>query len=330
MLLASPPVKAAPILESAAMPTPSSGSAPILVTGSHRSGTTWVGRTLATAPNIAYLDEPFSLRHRRGVLRARFPCWFPYLHGPESAGVAADVQRMLAYRYSYAAELADLRSARDGGRMVRDAARFARFRRSRSRPLIKDPIAILAVPWLAERFGAQPVVLIRHPAAFAASLKRMGWAHDFSHFLRQPGLVDDLVPDLRPDIEAFAADPPGVVDQAGLLWVIVHTVIDRYRREHPEWAFARHEDLSTDPFAGFRTLFEHLGLPYTAGVERYIADTTGTANAAEAPTGVTHELRRDSSANVHTWRNRLDPDEIERVRARTGAVAAAFYGDDEW
>ena len=173
-------------------------------------------------------------------------------------------------------------------------------------------------------------MLIRHPAAFAASLKRMGWAHDFSHFVRQPGLVDDLVPDLRPDIEAFAADPPGVVDQAGLLWVIVHTVIDRYRREHPEWAFARHEDLSTDPFAGFRTLFEHLGLPYTAGVERYIADTTGTANAAEAPTGVTHELRRDSSANVHTWRNRLDPDEIERVRARTAAVAAAFYGDDEW
>jgi Sulfotransferase family len=303
---------------------------PILVTGSHRSGTTWVGRTIAASPNIAYLDEPFSLRHRPGVLRTRFRYWFPYLTGPAAAPVAADLRRTFAYRYSYAAELRAIESARDAGRMARDAARFARWRARRARPLLKDPIAILAVPWLAAEFRAQPVVLIRHPAAFASSLKRMGWTHDFSHFLRQPGLVDDLVPGLRPEIESFAAEPRDVIDQAALLWVIIHTVIDRYRREHPDWAFVRHEDLSTDPFGGFRDLFSRLALEYTGAVDRYIAESTGAANPAEARSGVTHELRRDSSANVHTWRSRLDAGEVQRVRDRTGAVASRFYSDAEW
>ncbi len=303
---------------------------PILVTGSHRSGTTWVGRTIAASPNIGYLDEPFSLRHRPGVLRTRFPFWFPYLTTANAGATTADLRRTLAFRYSYAAELGAIGSTRDAGRMVRDAGRFAVWRARRARPLLKDPIAILAVPWLAAEFDTQPVVLIRHPAAFASSLKRMGWTHDFSHFLRQPGLVDDLVPDLRSDIEAFAAEPRDVIDQAGLLWVIVHTVIERYRREHPEWAFVRHEDLSNDPFGGFRDMFSGLGLEYTPDVDRYIAESTGAANPAEAPTGVIHELRRDSSANVHTWRSRLDAEEVRRVRDRTGAVARAFYSDDEW
>jgi hypothetical protein len=309
---------------------PRAGRPPILVTGSHRSGTTWVGRTIAASPNIAYLDEPFSLRHRPGVLRTRFPYWFPYLTGPAAAPVAADLRRTLSYRYGYAAELRAIGSTRDAGRMARDAGRFARWRARGARPLLKDPIAILAVPWLAAEFGAQPVILIRHPAAFASSLKRMGWSHDFSHFLRQPGLVDDLVPELRPEIESFAAEPRDVIDQAGLLWVIIHTVIARYRDEHPDWSFVRHEDLSTEPFGGFRELFRRLDVEYTDAVDHYIADTTGAANPAEAGAGVIHELRRDSSANVHTWRSRLDAEEVKRVRDRTGAVAARFYSDEDW
>ena len=34
---------------------------PILVTGSHLSGTTWVGRMIAVSPCVAYLHEPFNL-----------------------------------------------------------------------------------------------------------------------------------------------------------------------------------------------------------------------------------------------------------------------------
>jgi hypothetical protein len=46
---------------------------PILVTGAHRTGTTWVGKMLAASPQVAYISEPLNVWHRPGVLRA--PCF---------------------------------------------------------------------------------------------------------------------------------------------------------------------------------------------------------------------------------------------------------------
>jgi len=45
---------------------------PILVTGSHRSGTTWAGRVLAFSPTpLGYIWEPFNPRHRPGTFPIR-------------------------------------------------------------------------------------------------------------------------------------------------------------------------------------------------------------------------------------------------------------------
>jgi LPS sulfotransferase NodH len=42
---------------------------PILVTGAHRSGTTWVGKILCASGEAAYISEPLNLWHRPGVMR---------------------------------------------------------------------------------------------------------------------------------------------------------------------------------------------------------------------------------------------------------------------
>ena len=299
--------------------------APILVTGINRSGTTWVGRTLARAPGVGLVYEPFSPRHRPGIFRVPMPHWFTYVRDDADGRIAAGFRRTLAFRYSYAAELRHLRSARDAGRMARDAGTFA-YRRARgTRPLVKDPIAVLSAPWLAREFGMDVVVMVRHPVAYAGSMRRLGWTHDFSHFLDQPGLIEEPVPELRGDIEAFARRPPDIVDQAALLWNVIYTVVARYRDEHPDWIYIRHEDLSLRPTEGFRSLYERLGLTHTPTVDRFVAATTSPRNPPEAGEGVIHELRRDSAASVRTWHTRLAPDEVERVRRRTAAVAGRFY-----
>jgi hypothetical protein len=303
---------------------------PILVTGSHRSGTTWVGRVLACAPGVGYLDEPFRPDHRPGVLATPIADWFPYIRPGTDGRIVGDVRRTLSFDYGLLRELRAVASARDVARMGRDAGRFALLRARRARPLWKDPLAVLSVPWLADTFGMDVVVMIRHPAAFASSLKRLGWTHDFSHFLRQPGLVDELFPAYRDRIEDYAARPPGVVDQAILLWNVIHTVIAGYRRDRPDWTYLRHEDVSARPDTEFRALFERVGLPYTPRAIRLVAETTSGGNPAEARAGVIHQLRRDSAANVANWRTRLEPAEIERVRAGTAAAAAPFYGDTDW
>jgi hypothetical protein len=303
-------------------------AAPVLVTGSHRSGTTWVGRTLAAGGELAYLDEPFGLHHRPGVLATSFDWWFPYVTdgGPQ---LTADVERMLAFDYRTGRELRSVRSLRDAGRMARDAARFRRYRREHLRPLLKDPVALLAAPWLAGRFGMRVVVLIRHPAAFASSLKRMAWTHPFDHFLHQPQLMDGPLAGYRPQVERFAAHEQDVVDQAALLWTMLHDVIDGYRSAFPDWEYVRHEDLSAEPEERFRALFDTLGLAYSRAARDYVATTTAGA-AVEPADGQAHLLTRDSRANVRSWESRLTPDEIGRVRAATADVADRFYDEASW
>ncbi len=307
----------------------SEATRPILITGSHRSGTTWVGHTLAKAPGIGYISEPFNPYHRPGILGSRFPEYFAYIPTDPDGSLAANVQRMLEFRYGTVAELRSLRSARDVGRMIRDAARCRTLRAAHARPLVKDPIALLAAPWLADTFDMQVVVLIRHPAAFASSLKRMGWAHDFSHF-RQPGLLEGPLAPFADEIEDFARRQRPVIEQAALLWSALNHVVARYRHDHPDWTFVRHEDLSVAPHEEFEQLFGHLDVPFDSTIRAYLDAHTAGSNPAEAETGRAHQLKRDSKANVKSWRSRLTPEEIELVRERTAAVAVSFYGDEDW
>jgi LPS sulfotransferase NodH len=52
---------------------------PILVTGTHRSGTTWLGKMLAADASTAYISEPLNVLHRPGVLRAEVRHWYQYI-----------------------------------------------------------------------------------------------------------------------------------------------------------------------------------------------------------------------------------------------------------
>ena len=289
-----------------------------------------MGRALSCSPRVAYIEEPFSVLHRPGILRTRFPNWFPYLRPGEHPDVRADVCRMLSFEYGYRVELRAVRSARDAARMSRDAARFRGWRGEGARPLLKDPTALLSAPWLASEFGAQVLVLVRHPAAFASSLKRMGWTHPFGDFLDQPGLVDELVPEMAAQIQHEAAFPSDLVAQAGLLWTVLHTVIDRYRVEHPEWIVLRHEDISRQPELEYRRLAGQLGLQYDGAMGEFVGRTTFAESASDVPPGVAHRLQRDSASNVWTWKTRLSDREVARVRELTEPVAHRFYADEEW
>jgi hypothetical protein len=301
---------------------------PILVTGSHRSGSTWVGKTLANAPDVGYIREPFGVHHRRGVLDVRFPYWFPYICSENEAPYLRPMRDMLAFRSHTAAGLASVRSPRDLALAAHDRVEFARFRRRRARPLLKDPIAVFSAEWIADRFDAQVIALIRHPAAFASSLKKYRWTHPFGDFLAQPLLMRDLLSSYQEEITRFAGEERPIVDQAILLWNLIHSAIDTYRERRKDWVFARHEDLSRDPVEGFRSMFAAVGVPFSKEAEGAIARATAADNPAEvSEAGV---LARDSRAGIWTWKARLTDEEIARVRAGTDPLWRAFYGEEDW
>jgi hypothetical protein len=301
----------------------------LLVTGAHRSGTGWVGQVLASSPTpLGYVWEPFSPRHRPGTLPVRFPRYFEYVCHENANGLAAPLADTLAFRYRPLAELRAIRGPKDAARMGRDWVQFGRHRRRRAAALLKDPIALFSSEWLVDTFSMDAVVVVRHPAAFASSLKRRGWRHNFQSFLDQPLLMRDFLAPHEEQIRLHARSRQDIVDDAILLWNVLYDAVGRFRERRPEWSYVRLEDLARDPLAGFRALFEHHGLEWSDRVARFVVATSNAAN----PTVESHggSVKRNSNAHSWSWTRQLSAAEIERVYERTKPFAARFYDDADW
>lgn len=307
-------------------------SRPILVTGSIRSGTTWVGKTLATAPGVGLVHEPFNKDHPLGILAHRWSHQYTYMteETDETTSAAIALEDTLGFRYRPWSHLRNPESPLRTLGLLRDLPRFW-YRRhlSRPRPLLKDPIALLSADWLADRFDMDVVVMVRHPGAFAWSYKRIGEPNRFTDLLQQPALMEGPLEPFAGDVER-AANTDDSIYQAAILWRVLYATVARYQSRHPDWVVARHEDLSTNPLGAFPLLFGLLDLPFTAKTRRFIALTTSELNPVEAPDGVLHHLRRNSRENVHVWQRRLSSEDISRVRRLTGDVADRFYATSSW
>lgn len=303
---------------------------PILITGSHRSGTTWVGRMIAKSPEIAYIHEPFNIENTRpGISGGKFANWFQYITFENETLYYPSIKSTLEYRYALVAELTAIKSFVDIARLIRDYSKFLYFKLKKKRPLIKDPIAIFSAEWLAQSFGMQVIVMIRHPAAFISSLKRKNWQFDFNHFLQQPLLMRDHLSLFEDQIRTYAAHPPDIIDQASLLWKIIHHVIFCYQQSHPEWLFLKHEDLSRDPILYFEYVFDYLQLRFDQKIKETIIEYSSSQNPKDVQDSQ-ESLRRDSKANILNWKKRLTKLEISRIYANTNEISRLFYSEKDW
>jgi hypothetical protein len=93
---------------------------PILVTGTHRSGTTWVGKMLAADALTAYISEPLNVLHRPGVFRAKVTHWYQYVCEENEHEFIPAYQELIEFDYHLWDEIRSLRSRRDFLRMGRD------------------------------------------------------------------------------------------------------------------------------------------------------------------------------------------------------------------
>jgi len=283
---------------------------------------------LAAGGEAVYISEPLNAWHRPGVLRAPTRHWYTYICAENEEIFLPAFHEMLDFRYHTWDEIRSLRSRKDAGRMARDWSLFARGRLGRKRPLVKDPFAIFSAPWFAARLGCRVVITVRHPAAFASSLKRLEWPFEFKDLLEQPLLMRDLLEPFRKEMETIQVDD--MIAQGSLLWKLIYHVVDDYRRQHPEFIIVRHEDLSQEPLQGFRALYQSLGLTFVPQVQQAIMSASSAENPEELSKSAMHAYKLDSRANLHKWKSRLSQDEIKRISHLTASVAARYYPEVDW
>jgi hypothetical protein len=304
----------------------------ILVTGSHRSGSTWVGKMIAQCPSVVYIHEPFNLEIGPGVgiCSAKFNYWFTYISPENESQVYRAIANTIKFKFNVLEALQAAKSRQEAIKALQDYKRFWKYRLYHYRPLLKDPIALFSAEWLASRFNLDMVVLIRHPAAFAGSLKVKNWTFPFSHFLEQPLLMKDHLSPFAEEIKAYAQKEYDIIDQASLLWKLIHYMIYNYREKHPDWLFLRHEDISKNPISSFENIFKYLNLDFSEKVEKSIKEYSKLEKNDRANLNKDLHLKRDSQSNIWNWQTRLTPSEISRIKKQVEDISRQFYSDEEW
>jgi hypothetical protein len=304
---------------------------PILVTGSHRSGTTWTGRMLSLSRQAGYMHEPFNPYRWPGWTSRRVPHWYVYITKEVEDEYQDLVKDVVSFKYPFFHHLLQVRHPRHLWRVASDAVHSVAYRARKLRPLIKDPIALLSAEWLAERFEMDVVVLIRHPAAFAGSLKKLNWQFHFEPWLAQPILLRDRFGPYEDRMRGHSKDKSAdVIGQAILMWRLLHEVIDDYRRRQPGWVFVRHEDLAADPVGRFEHIYRHVGLNWDENVASRVRRYSSSSNPDEVPWWRHGSIKRNSAAAAGTWRHRLTEEETARIKQELADIAPRFYPDYEW
>src|SRR5439155_11436559 len=143
-----------------------------------------------------------SVLNRQTILRSRVERWFTYINEQNEGHYLPFYRDALAFRTHPILDIkrARLGSPRDPYKISKRWASFLLGRVQRRGLLIRDPFAVFSINWFARRLGCRVVVIVRHPLAVVASVKRLGLTFDFRNLLDQPSQMHERLEHFRPDI----------------------------------------------------------------------------------------------------------------------------------
>jgi hypothetical protein len=284
---------------------------------------------LCAGNSFVNIEEPLSPANRQTLFRSPQETWYRYIC-PENESLYLDYYlAAIAFRPHPIEDIRRMHlGSRDPLRVFKHWSEFGMGKVQRRRALFRDPFAVFSIRWFRDRLGCDTVVIVMHPAAVVSSLKRLQASFDFRELLDQRLLMESLE-EFRGEMEASLEAPDDVIAQGCLLWRIIYATV------HPDVAaghvrLVRHEDLSLDPVARFKELYEALGVPFTHRAESRIITSTSDRNPREVSLKNPFDTRLASRANLANWRHRLLPEEIDRIRTLTADVAPLHYAEDDW
>ena len=306
---------------------------PILVTGAHRSGSTFAGRMLAQPYSVGYIHEPFNKDFGiKGIEK-----WFLYV----KKGMKDEIKyyNLISSIMSGKAVYTRKPLFRDNNNYFKTIVRllfrskenlyymYAKYNPLIRRYLIKDPIASMSSEYLHREFNMDVIVLIRHPAAFVGSIKRLNWQFNFNEFYSQTDLMEDH---LNQVLEGWKIDDLSKIEQAALLWKCIYKVLFCYIQRNKRIVGIKHESLSIEPLKVFKQIYETLDLSFNERIESKIASYTRSSNPIDPEHNAITSLKRDSRKNVKLWKKILSDKEVRAIRRITDELALQYYSDDDW
>jgi hypothetical protein len=296
----------------------------IFVTGTPRSGTTFLGKVLSARLEVDYIHEPFNPDCGIPGIEQRYL----YLRPGSGGRYDSLIEKIFTYDFKLRTGYYqnDSRTRRLIKRLVGSRGpfylRFAKLNPFHTAAIIKDPVGCLLTEYLSASFDVKPVIVVRHPVTFVASIRRLGWQVNLEPLATQSELVEDY----------FAEDPhfsdeqyTDTIERGAALWRALNKVLLAQARRNPDWPVITHEELSARPLDIVSGLYDRLGLTWSARVERMILANTRAKGRAEASSGKVQDFKRDSAQLFDLRMKMMSPDERRRIFEITRDVAEELY-----
>lgn len=275
----------------------------LFVSGSPRSGTTWLAEVLASGRQTVIADEPL-----HPGLAEWADCglrWREFDSGADGSAPAGNIIRRL-----------HAGRAIDRACITRNPALRLLTRR---RIVLKTVRLSRMVPWCA-RFlpEIRLVVIVRHPCAVVSSQM----LHDqFESLTRLPTHDLEYVTEMRPDLMDLARSLTREEEFRALSWALDQVAL-LVEPPPAHWLMVSYEGLVAGGERAMSELFEAIGVRWE-GDEALVRRASREAQAwsAEHPTA-------DWKARVGNWRRYLGAEQAQRVIEVSAAAGVPGYDLD--
>jgi hypothetical protein len=270
----------------------------ILVTGTARSGTTWLADLIASQINCRIMFEPFNPELVREYSRFHY---FQYMR-PDG-----EDHELHAFACKvFTGEIRNRWVDRQNENII------SKYR------LIKEIRANLLLKWLHMQFPDVPTIfLMRHPCAVVLSRMELGWDtdRDIEPFLSQPELVTDHLGYHLDLIRSAKTDE----EKHAIIWC-VSNLVPLMQFNPGELNIVYYENLCVQPEIEFPRIFESLGHAYKDALTERIDRPSQTTRVTSAVV--------TGSNKISHWKDALSPLQIERILRMVQAFGLdQLYGD---
>jgi hypothetical protein len=265
----------------------------ILLAGSGRSGTTWLGNILAANLDYQVIFEPLDEFHvaeaasmpRRAYLRPEYeyPQWAPFIHRAFSGRILNDW------------------TVQEGRRP------WAR------KVLVKEIRANLLLGWAATHFQPRIVYITRHPCSVVLSRLKLKWESNPIRFLQQSELVEDY---LAPYVHVLEGAQTEIQKHAAS-WA-VDNLVPLAQRQQYGMTFVTYEEMYLHPEEEARRVLEAVGVAYTLLTRRSIGKVSSVTRGDSA-------LLQGRSPLIE-WQRQLSKEQIAEVLDIVAGFQIDLYG----
>jgi hypothetical protein len=293
----------------------------LLVTGMHRSGTTFVGKILSEAPGTVSLHEPFNKDFGIRGVASVYPAVLDDC-------LRNQVRQVLSLNFNVVRNAPNDPFFKSiarwvlGGRTNIDKykAKWQLFKDNDVKTLvIKDPFLMLNCCQLANEYDISSVITLRHPVAIWRSIRRMNWIFDFELFANE-NITKKYSFLTRQKINSLSE-----VEKFSYLYLILYSSALEASRDSHMVHLVRHEDICVKPVENFSEIASKLNIYFSNSMIKLVHQTT-SSDKAEYDNNKLHNFERDSKALAWAWCDSECSEDENMIKGICGDLVVDLYG----